>query len=235
MRLHPVTLILLSVLCLYACSKEHSCATFEDPEDIEINYVNTVACEDGQRFLMLEANYVGRRPHDCSWSWEIAGYTSDTYQLQVRGNEDMYGHVQFKNNMTDCFIYKEIHIPAGSPSGSAIGNSVWQDNPQGNTSDLWVQDPSDNFMEGIVVELLRAEDASVIARDTTDFTGRYLFMNLPSDTYRVHVIKPDNMSFIPKQHGSDPTEDSDVDAQGYSAPIFLDGCELRLDIDAGLR
>ena len=82
---------------------------------------------------------------------------------------------QAKDNPTvDAGLY--------SPKGS-IGDYVWKD--QNNNG---VQESGEPAVAGVIVQLLNATTSAVLATDTTNAQGLYLFPNLESGTYQVKVV-----------------------------------------------
>jgi len=227
-----IILIAISWLLITSCNKESQCIEFENSDDILLSAIESNPCIDGERLVILKAEYNGTRPYNSSWEWEIDGISKgDNNIIQVVGDEAMTGYIKFKNNLTGCFIYKSLEIPAGEPSGGVIGNMVWEESSPGGTEAF---DDADYRMYNIEVRLLSADNKSIIARDTTDYSGRYLFDALSAGDYIIHIIKPSQMTFVAQGACPDEFLDSDVNADGYSDVISLGACEVRLDIDAGL-
>ncbi len=78
-----------------------------------------------------------------------------------------------KDNLTvDAALY--------SPKGS-IGDYVWKD-----ANNNGIQDTGELGVQGVIVQLLSG--TTVVATDTTDAAGKYLFPNLNSGTYQVKVL-----------------------------------------------
>ncbi len=78
-----------------------------------------------------------------------------------------------KDNLTvDAALY--------SPKGS-LGDYVWKD-----ANNNGIQDTGELGVQGVIVQLLSG--TTVVATDTTDAAGKYLFPNLNSGTYQVKVL-----------------------------------------------
>uniref|UniRef100_UPI000561B3B2 SdrD B-like domain-containing protein n=1 Tax=Runella limosa TaxID=370978 RepID=UPI000561B3B2 len=131
-------------------------------------------------------------------------------------------------------------IDAGlySPKGS-IGDYVWKD--QNNNG---VQDSGEPAVAGVIVQLLNATTSAVLATDTTNAQGLYLFPNLESGTYQVKVVTtslPAGCVISSQQDlGGDDTKDSDFNpTTGLSQVVTINalGTGIAKDnptVDAGL-
>ncbi|AYQ33346.1 SdrD B-like domain-containing protein [Runella sp. SP2] len=108
-----------------------------------------------------------------------------------------------------------------SPKGS-IGDYVWKD--QDNDG---VQDVGEPAVAGVIVQLLNPSTSAVLATDTTDANGLYLFSNLNSGTYQVKIVTtslPAGCVISSKQDlGGDDTKDSDFNpTTGLSQTVTID-------------
>ncbi|MCA0230654.1 MAG: DUF11 domain-containing protein [Bacteroidetes bacterium] len=131
-------------------------------------------------------------------------------------------------------------IDAGlySPKGS-IGDYVWKD--QNNNG---VQDSGEPAVAGVIVQLLNATTSAVLATDTTNAQGLYLFPNLESGTYQVKIVTtslPAGCVISSQQDlGGDDTKDSDFNpTTGLSQVVTINalGTGIAKDnptVDAGL-
>ena len=124
-----------------------------------------------------------------------------------------------------------------SPKGS-IGDYVWKD-----LNDNGVQDAGEPPVAGVIVQLLNATTSAVLATDTTNAQGLYLFSDLSSGSYQVKIVVtslPDSCIISSKQNQGDDTKDSDFSpTTGLSqvVEIVATGTGLQKDnptIDAGL-
>ena len=109
----------------------------------------------------------------------------------------------------------------------ALGDRTWIDADRDG-----VQDPGEDALEGVQVDLLDGAGA-VIRTTTTDASGNYLFDLLPAGDYRVRFTLTDaqaaQYAFAPALRGGDATRDSDADpATGESGVITLDDANTRL-------
>ncbi|NBB20349.1 DUF11 domain-containing protein [Runella sp. CRIBMP] len=134
-----------------------------------------------------------------------------------------------KDNMTvDAALY--------SPKGS-IGDYVWKD-----ADNNGVQDATEAPVAGVIVQLLQG--TTVVATDTTDASGLYLFSNLSSGSYQVKILTaslPAGCTIsTQKDLGGDDTKDSDIDpTTGLSPVIVIDAlgtgiAKDNLTVDAAL-
>ncbi len=112
---------------------------------------------------------------------------------------------------------------------ATIGDHVWIDNNRNG-----LQDAGEPGMPGIVVSLLDANGA-VVAVDTTDSNGNYLFDDLTPGDYSIRITKPDGFAISPINQGGNDAADSDLDpATGQSAVYTLSPDETDLSADGGL-
>lgn len=129
-----------------------------------------------------------------------------------------------------------IEVVAGS-----IGDRVWSDlNGDG------LQQGDEPGVAGVPVELRGTDDLAegVERATTTDADGHYVFDGLRPGRYTVSFTAPEDRAFTLELVGDDRAIDSDVDADGVTAPIDLvttnsdeglfDSVQRRDDIDAGL-
>ena len=125
-----------------------------------------------------------------------------------------------ENNFTiDGGFYKLI----------SIGDFVWDDkNANG------VQDPSEEGLEGVTVNLYDNSD-TLLDTQSTNATGHYQFTSLKPGSYQVEVVKPAGYVNSPKNKESDPSKDSDLNfGTSKSDVITLLSGDKNLTIDAGL-
>ncbi|NBB22423.1 hypothetical protein GVN20_23925, partial [Runella sp. CRIBMP] len=124
-----------------------------------------------------------------------------------------------------------------SPKGS-IGDYVWKD-----ADNDGVQDATEAPVAGVIVQLLQG--TTVVATDTTDASGLYLFSNLSSDSYQVKILTASLPAgcviSTQKDLGGDDTKDSDIDpTTGLSLVIVIDAlgtgiAKDNLTVDAALN
>ena len=141
---------------------------------------------------------------------------------------------------------RRMDIDAGFYRGGEIGNIVWCDNEENNTG-FNVYEASDTLVQGAVVKLFEVVGVGnfeLVACDTTDTVGEFLFTGLPRANYVLEVTISDDKFFVPSNSGSDDSEDSDVEIEisvdpvagtrtGRTGLIFLAAGETNLTVDAG--
>jgi len=112
---------------------------------------------------------------------------------------------------------------------ASIGDRIWLDPDQDG-----LQDAGEAGLAGVIVHLLNAS-GSVIASDTTDVNGNYLFANLTPGDFSIRVDKPEGYAFSPLNQGGNDASDSDVNvSNGLTAVYTLSPDEQDLTADAGL-
>ncbi len=112
---------------------------------------------------------------------------------------------------------------------AAIGDRVWIDSNRNG-----VQDTGETGLAGVIVSLLN-EAGAVVAVDTTDSNGNYLFDDLTPGNYSIRITKPEGYAFSPMDQGGNDGADSDVSpATGQSALYTLSPDETDLSADGGL-
>ena len=108
---------------------------------------------------------------------------------------------------------------------------------------LWDDADNDGLQEdgeapifGATVNLRNATTNALVASDTTDSMGRYIFTGLTNGTsYYVEFVAPSGASFSPQDQGGDDTVDSDVNpANGRSASFTWQSASSSFVIDAGV-
>ncbi|HRL77031.1 MAG TPA: SdrD B-like domain-containing protein, partial [Candidatus Accumulibacter phosphatis] len=114
-----------------------------------------------------------------------------------------------------------------------IGDLVWED-----LDFDGVRDAGEPGIVGVTVNL-RDSSGTLVATETTNASGLYLFNNVAQGTYQVEVLAPTDYLFTIRDAGGDDGLDSDVGTTGsgglgLSGPIFLSPGQTNLTIDAGL-
>ncbi len=110
-----------------------------------------------------------------------------------------------------------------------IGDFVWHDlNGNG------IQDPGEPGLAEVTVRL-QSCGGSVLAIQSTDGNGNYLFDGLPAETYRIEFTMPTGFVFSPFMQGPKRGEDSNADpATGLTNCLSMAEGQSRRGIDAGL-
>ncbi len=129
------------------------------------------------------------------------------------------------NQTIDAGFYKKTVAP---PTTASLGDRVWLD-----TNGNGQQDAGEVGVGNVMVKLINAA-GTVLAAQTTDANGHYLFTNLQAGQYGVEFTKPNGYSFTTANTGADAT-DSDVNAiTGHTGLYTLTAGETNLTVDAGL-
>ena len=114
-------------------------------------------------------------------------------------------------------------------SKANIGDYVWYD-----TNKNGIQEIGENGASGVIVNLYNNNNV-LIATDTTDNNGNYLFSSLTPDNYYVQFVLPTGYAFSPKDQGGDDTKDSDANVNnGKTVTTTLAAGETDLTWDAGI-
>ena len=117
------------------------------------------------------------------------------------------------------------------PVPASVGDFVWNDADHNGQQDMGEAGVSDVYV------YLYDTDDNLIATDTTNSDGSYLFDGLDAGDYYVVfdvATIPTNFSPTTANMGNDNT-DSDGDANGLTAPFSLAPGEDRTDIDFGIE
>ncbi|WP_157767776.1 SdrD B-like domain-containing protein [Actinosynnema pretiosum] len=130
------------------------------------------------------------------------------------------------------------HVDFGMQKG-ALGDYVWLDSDEDG-----VQDPEENGIPGIKVELHRVF-GGLVATATTNEYGRYFFVDLDEDLYYLKVYRPEGMVFSPRGRGTAATgssvfhEDGNQQSSGNTRDVRVQvvdsGITQDMDLDAGLH
>ena len=109
-------------------------------------------------------------------------------------------------------------IDAGFVPVGSIGDYVFLDKDNSGT-----QTAGDTPVAGVKVYLLD-NAGNKIDSTTTDGTGKYLFINVPSGTYSVQFIASGGSTFVTPNNGDDNL-DSDAGVDGKTSPITIDATQ----------
>jgi hypothetical protein len=133
------------------------------------------------------------------------------------------------NHAEQAVDYTEIRFHIEQPPLS-LGDRVWYDTDQNG-----IQDAGEPGVQGIGVDLYpRVCSGSVLASDTTDASGNYLFADLSPGIYCLQFSNvPAGWTITAQNQGADDTADSDADpATAQITDIDLQADDL--DEDMGL-
>ncbi|MFN8344914.1 MAG: SdrD B-like domain-containing protein [Spirosomataceae bacterium] len=177
-------------------------------------------------------------------SWTQLGSTPKAVTINastgVVTGMDMIGTYQFilKNPTTGCA--DTVAVETKNCLKGSLGDFVWKD-----FNDNGIQDSpsSEPGIKGIIVQLINADNNTVIATDTTGDNGAYGFTGLDSGNYKVKIVKssiPVNCAITPRKDIGSDTADSDFDPTTGESPVIVIntlGTGIQKDnptIDAGL-
>jgi len=122
-------------------------------------------------------------------------------------------------------------IDAGFFTTATIGNQVWIDEVGGTMNAF---DTGDTPLQGVLVNLWDQASNTIVAMQTTDVNGNYLFLNVPVGTYKVEFVGPAGYSLIAANQGGNDAIDSDPDPiNGFTQAYVIEAGDVNLTIDAG--
>jgi CshA-type fibril repeat protein len=117
--------------------------------------------------------------------------------------------------------------------GSTLGDRVWYDEKGGVSNGL--QDEGENGVQDVKVTLYAANGDEVKITQT-NASGEYHFTNIPKGDYTVGFSElPDGYVFSIKDQGANEEADSDVNANGRTDMITINGVHNLTHIDAGIK
>jgi Tol biopolymer transport system component/protocatechuate 3,4-dioxygenase beta subunit len=132
---------------------------------------------------------------------------------------------------TTSLVSDEIDVTwdAGIYQYASLGDYAWEDLDADG-----IQDAGEPPVPGVTVTLYDSAN-NVVATDTTDASGLYLFDNLVPGDYYVIFTLPAGYNFSPQNQGGDDTLDSDADTTtGRTTTTTLISNEDDLMWDAGI-
>ncbi len=99
---------------------------------------------------------------------------------------------------------------------TGVGDFVWLD-----IDEDGIQDPGENGVPGINVEIKTDPAGVSMGTTTTDASGKYIFTGLSAATYRLYFTNlPAGYAFSLQNQGADDALDSDVDAGNGQSDVF---------------
>ncbi|MEM7139543.1 MAG: SdrD B-like domain-containing protein [Actinomycetota bacterium] len=111
----------------------------------------------------------------------------------------------------------------------SISGTVWDDDGEDG-----VNDPGEDPLEGVTVNLIDPDTNAVIETTETDADGDYIFDDLYPGDYIVE-IEPPNGTELTIGNVGDDTTDSDVDpTTNRTGVITVEPCEFITDVDGGI-
>ncbi len=146
--------------------------------------------------------------------------TGFDFTLQNQGSDDaLDSDVNRENGRSGIFS-----IVAGQPndtfdiglhqSSASISNFVWND-----TNGNGIQDNGETGIDGVTINLLD-ENGLDVATTTTSAGGFYVFENLASGDYQIHVLALAGFNFTLQGQGSSDALDSDVNSSTGRSGVF---------------
>ncbi|MBP6902404.1 MAG: carboxypeptidase regulatory-like domain-containing protein [Burkholderiaceae bacterium] len=124
---------------------------------------------------------------------------------------------------------QNLSVDAGLVQLASLGDKVWLDcNSNG------IQDSGEQGVAGVTVRLLDST-GSVLATQTTDANGNYLFSNLMPGAYAVQFVPLSGYDLTVANAGANDAADSDADAAtGKTGLYTLVSGQSNTTVDAGL-
>ncbi|MBU1668512.1 carboxypeptidase regulatory-like domain-containing protein [bacterium] len=117
--------------------------------------------------------------------------------------------------------------------GSTLGDRVWYDEKDGASNGI--QEVEEYGVHDVLVVLYNASGNEVNST-RTNASGEYHFTNVPKGKYTIGFSNiPDGYVFTTADQGSDEARDSDVNSNGRTATITVNGVSNITDIDAGVK
>ncbi len=152
-------------------------------------------------------------------TFDISSYIASNTRIRFRIATNYGGS-------DDFFKIDWLKIDAActsAPQTGSVGDRVWKD-----LDGDGVQDSGEPGLSGVTVQLLNS-GGTVIATQTTNSSGNYLFSGLAAGTYKVQVVS----STLPS--GSTKTYDLDGTGTANIATFTLTAGQNRTDVDFGYR
>ncbi|MEM6262074.1 MAG: LamG-like jellyroll fold domain-containing protein [Bacteroidota bacterium] len=192
-------------------------------------YVRKKPGVTGTPVIDLDESTNGTDFHRHPNSANFAVYSSDWIGIVVEASRDVKKlRLSKGTKSTDDYQFDAVEFCQPSSLLGSIGDFVFlDDNEDG------IQDQGEEGIENIEVELLDC-DGNVLAKDTTDAMGRYLFTDLPTGDYVVKVLVPADLKLTGQDRGNNDELDSDADLDGKTSCFTLDPGEEDLSRDFGL-
>ncbi len=117
--------------------------------------------------------------------------------------------------------------------GSTIGDRVWYDEKNGVSNGI--QDASENGVQAVKVTLYSA-NGDEVQTTQTNASGEYHFTNVPKGNYTIGFSElPNGYVFTEENQGANSELDSNVNANGRTDVIVVDGIANVGAIDAGIK
>lgn len=149
-------------------------------------------------------------------------------------DDDLDSDADPTTEKTDLFTISAGMIDHSYDAGfkaTGVGDYVWLD-----VNEDGIQDPAEEGIPGIDVEIKLDPSGTSVGTTTTDAKGFYLFSGLTADTYKLFFTNlPAGYVFAPKDQGGDDNLDSDINSgSGESDAFSLISGVFNSSIDAGM-
>jgi hypothetical protein len=185
-----------------------------DPDDAAVVEISK---DGGATYTVLETftNITGTVIS--SRTYDISAYRATNTRIRFRISANYGGDDEY-------FKIDQVRIDGACTSQTgSIGDRVWKD-----VDGDGVQDSGEVGISGVSVQLLNS-GGTVIATQTTNSSGNYLFSGLAAGTYKVKVVS----TTLPS--GYAPTYDLDGTGTAHTATVTLSAGQNRTDADFGYR
>ncbi len=157
----------------------------------------------------------------------------DTVDSDASPSTGMTDIITLASGEVNLTVDAGIVEKSGMFGTATLGDRVWND-----LNNNGIQDEGESGVAGVTVTLYAADGITVLATQTTNSLGNYLFTGLYGGDYIVGFSNlPAGYTFSTANQGNDDTVDGDADAStgGKTAVIHLRDGEDNLTIDAGIH
>ncbi len=194
---------------------------------VTISILNNVSTQSGTDGSLTAIPAGGTPGYTYLWSTGATGMTV--------GNLSAGTYSVTATDANGCTSTAEITLPDGENTTVEIGDYVFFD---GNADGI--QQPFESGVAQVTVNLVDADTGNIIATQTTNNDGFYLFTNVQPGEYFIEFVLtslPDNTVITEQNVGNNDAMDSDANATTGQTEIFTvtEGQEDNLTIDAGIR
>ena len=214
------------------CQSLDPCTYFLTAEDIRIRSTIYFCSVELTHSIPAQFDDLGSLQCEYIIDGEVFNGEHQDFDFSEKLEEDtLTGTLRVFNDF--CSVTKDFELPVEFTNANGfLGNQVWYDSESGNRD---VFDATDSHIEDMRVELLDAQSLEIVEFTFTDPFGRYLFRDISEGEYVIRFINDDSASKFVKQYiGSDDTQDSNANSEGYSDSFIVEKCLTNLNIDAGL-
>jgi|GEM_PF-2858669 len=170
-----------------------------------------------------------------TWSWTINSgpiTSTTTFVALGFGTDPLNNEVSYDEGYLGERDEETVTVTEVEPAD--LGDFVWDDlNRNG------IQDPNEPGIEGVTVRLLDCDTSAVLATNTTDGFGLYLFADLTPGDYKVQFVLPEGDWVFSLQNadaqgiGGELNSDADP-VTGITECVTLGEGEDKRFVDAGM-